>query len=68
MFAIAFFGQINLGIIFEWQLTLRIVRRLPACAQLSEPAELMGRCWTILEGGNRGNVLMRSAVAVRYGD
>ena len=28
----------------------------------------MGRCWAILEGGNRGNVLMRSAVAVRYGD
>jgi hypothetical protein len=49
-------------------LALRIVRRLPACAQLSDPAELMGRCWTILEGGNRGNVLVRSAVAMCYGD
>ena len=28
----------------------------------------MGRGWTILEGGNRGDVLMRSAAAVRYGD
>jgi hypothetical protein len=28
----------------------------------------MGRGWAILEGGNRGNVLMRSAVAVCYGD
>jgi hypothetical protein len=28
----------------------------------------MGRGWAILEGGNRGNVLMRSAAAVRYGD
>ena len=28
----------------------------------------MGRGWTILKGGNRGNVLMRSAVAVCYGD
>jgi hypothetical protein len=29
---------------------------------------VMGRGWAILEGGNRGNVLMRSAAAVRYGD
>jgi hypothetical protein len=29
---------------------------------------LMGRGWAILEGGNRGNVLGRSAVAVCYGD
>jgi len=28
----------------------------------------MGRGWAILEGGNRGNVLMRSAAAVGYGD
>ena len=28
----------------------------------------MGRGWAILEGGNRGDVLMRSARAVRYGD
>ena len=28
----------------------------------------MGRCWTILEGGNRGGVLKRSAVAMTYGD
>jgi hypothetical protein len=28
----------------------------------------MGRGWAILEGGNRGNVLMRSAVAMGYGD
>jgi hypothetical protein len=33
---------------------LRIVRRLPACAQLSNPAESDGRGWTILKGGNRG--------------
>jgi hypothetical protein len=28
----------------------------------------MGRGWAILEGGNRGDVLMRSAVAVCYGE
>jgi hypothetical protein len=28
----------------------------------------MGRGWTILEAGNRGNVLMRSAGAQVYGD
>jgi hypothetical protein len=28
----------------------------------------MGRGWTILEGGNRGNVLMRSAAPMSYGD
>ena len=28
----------------------------------------MGRGWAILEGGNRGNVLIRSVVAVCYGD
>jgi hypothetical protein len=28
----------------------------------------MGRGWAILEGGNRGDVLKRSAAAVRYGD
>jgi hypothetical protein len=29
---------------------------------------LTGRGWTILKGGNRGIVLMRSERAVRYGD
>jgi hypothetical protein len=52
----------------ERSLALRIVRRLPACGQLSDPWGLMGRCWAIIEGGNRGNVLMSSAVAVRHGD
>jgi hypothetical protein len=28
----------------------------------------MGRCWAILEGGNRGDVLMKSAGAMSYGD
>jgi hypothetical protein len=28
----------------------------------------MGRGWAILEGGNRGNVLMKSAGAMSYGD
>jgi hypothetical protein len=28
----------------------------------------MGRGWAILEGGNRGNVLMKSAAAMSYGD
>jgi hypothetical protein len=28
----------------------------------------MGRGWIILEGGNRGNVLMKSAGAMSYGD
>jgi hypothetical protein len=28
----------------------------------------MGRGWAILEGGNRGNMLMSLAVAVSYGD
>ena len=28
----------------------------------------MGRCWTILEGGNRGDVLRRPAIAKSYGD
>jgi hypothetical protein len=30
--------------------------------------QLMGRGWTILEAGNRGNVLMRSVGAQVYGD
>jgi hypothetical protein len=28
----------------------------------------MGRGWAILEGGNRGDVLKRSAAAMWYGD
>jgi len=28
----------------------------------------MGRCWTILKGGNRGAVLRVSAEAMSYGD
>jgi hypothetical protein len=28
----------------------------------------MGRGWAIIEGGNRGNVLMKSAGAMSYGD
>jgi hypothetical protein len=48
--------------------SLRIVRRLPACAQLSNLIGLMGRGWAILEGGNRGSVLMKSDAAMSYGD
>jgi hypothetical protein len=29
---------------------------------------LGGSCWTSLQGGNRGDVLMRSAAARHYGD
>ena len=29
---------------------------------------LTGRCWTILEGGNRGDVLRSSAAVMGYGD
>jgi hypothetical protein len=49
-------------------LSLRIVRRLPASAQLCRTRRPEGRRWSILEGGNRGSVLMGSAVAVGYGD
>jgi hypothetical protein len=49
----------------EW---LRVVRHLPVRAELSKSGEAWGRCWTSLQGGNRGDVLMRSAGARHYGD
>ena len=61
-------GPVNCRITATRPGALRIVRLLPACAQLSNLVDLDGQGLGNPRGGNRGNVLARSAVAVCYGD
>jgi acetylornithine deacetylase/succinyl-diaminopimelate desuccinylase-like protein len=56
----------------EWPVGSAFVKDCPIPAHVRTTMQarrvLAGRCWTILKGGNRGIVLMRSERAGRYGE